>query len=376
MNFTPTSPSRSIADRYSLSPLSAATQRLLASPVKPPRSIPKSPYKVLDAPELQDDFYLNLVDWSSSNVLGVGLGSCVYLWSAQTGKVTKLCDLGVNDSVTSVNWNPKGSHLAIGTNSGPVQLWDVLKNKKVRNLVGHDHRVGTLAWNDYVLSSGSRDRTIITRDMRAPNDTSIFRHTKHKQEVCGLKWSPNNMQLASGGNDNRLMVWDRAASNEPLYTFRDHEAAIKAIAWSPHQSGLLASGGGSADKKIRFWNTQTGSTLSCIDTGSQVCNVAWSSNLNEIVSTHGYSQNEVVVWKELSPALTKQAVLTGHSMRVLYLAVSPDSENIVTGAGDETLRFWNVFAKRNRRREDDSSSGMGDFDGITGDRGGRLSLNM
>lgn len=43
--------------------------------------------QVLDAPQLQDDFYLNLVDWSSQNVLAVGLGSCVYLWSACTSKV-------------------------------------------------------------------------------------------------------------------------------------------------------------------------------------------------------------------------------------------------------------------------------------------------
>lgn len=41
----------------------------------------------------QDDFYLNLVSWSSTNVLGVGLSACVYLWSAHTSKVTKLCDL-------------------------------------------------------------------------------------------------------------------------------------------------------------------------------------------------------------------------------------------------------------------------------------------
>lgn len=38
-----------------------------------------------------------------------------------------------------------------------------------------------------------------------------------------------------------------------------------------------------------------------------------------------------------------QATLTGHSLRVLYLAASPDGQTIVTGAGDETLRFWNVF---------------------------------
>lgn len=56
-------------------------------PRRAPRKIPKAPFKVLDAPALQDDFYLNLVDWSSSNMLAVGLGSSVYLWSASTSKV-------------------------------------------------------------------------------------------------------------------------------------------------------------------------------------------------------------------------------------------------------------------------------------------------
>ena len=58
------------------------------------RKISKTPFKVLDAPQLQDDFYLNLIDWGASNILGVGLGSCIYLWNAETSKVTKLYDLG------------------------------------------------------------------------------------------------------------------------------------------------------------------------------------------------------------------------------------------------------------------------------------------
>jgi len=81
--------------------------------------------------------------------------------------------------------------------------------------------------------------------------------------------------------------------------------------------------------------------LSLVDTGSQVCNLAWSKNVDEVVSTHGYSQNQVVVWSY--PEMTQIATLTGHTMRVLYLSCSPDGQTIVTGAGDETLRFWNVF---------------------------------
>jgi cell division cycle 20-like protein 1, cofactor of APC complex len=44
--------------------------------------------------------------------------------------------------------------------------------------------------------------------------------------------------------------------------------------------------------------------------------------------------------------MAKLATLTGHSYRVLYLAMSPDGSTIVTGAGDETLRFWNIFPSK------------------------------
>lgn len=60
------------------------------SELKPTRKVSKLPFKVLDAPQLQDDFYLNLVDWSSQNMLAVGLGTEVYIWSACTSRVTKL----------------------------------------------------------------------------------------------------------------------------------------------------------------------------------------------------------------------------------------------------------------------------------------------
>ena len=82
------------------------------------RKISKLPCKVLDAPALQDDFYLNLIDWSAENFLAVGLSSSVYLWNANDSKVTKLCDLGMSDSITSVSWEMKGPLLALGTNKG------------------------------------------------------------------------------------------------------------------------------------------------------------------------------------------------------------------------------------------------------------------
>ena len=341
-------PRVSTEDAFALTPVQELAPSF-ASSRKLQRKIPKVPFKVLDAPQLQDDFYLNLVDWSSANVLSVGLSNCVYLWSACTSRVTKLCDLGADDSVTSVAWTQRGSHLAVGTNKGEVQIWDATSCRKLRTMTGHRGRVGTMGWNGYILSTGSRDHHILHRDVRQ-QEHFMARLTGHRQEVCGLKWSYDEQQLASGGNDNKLFVWS-LHSTTPVLKYHEHQAAVKAIAWSPHQHGLLASGGGTADRCIRFWNAVNNTALSCIDTGSQVCNLMWSKNVNEIVSTHGYSLNQIILWKY--PSMAKVATLTGHTYRVLYLAMSPDGQTIVTGAGDETLRFWNVFPGRK------SNSGSG-----------------
>ncbi|KAI9318964.1 WD40-repeat-containing domain protein [Dichotomocladium elegans] len=333
------------APRFQVGPFSDVGRRVLAAPHRTPRLVNRTAIKVLDAPELQDDFYLNLIDWGNNDSLAVGLGTCVYMWNANTSIVTKLCDTG-NDLITSVSWAQHGSHLAVGTNRGSVLLWDVGASRRIRTFSGHTLRTGALAWSNNILTSGSRDHKIFHRDVRSPR--SYFRElVNHTQEVCGLKWSPDGSMLASGGNDNNLLIWE-SHHDRALWTFQEHTAAVKAIGWNPHSRGTLVSGGGTADKTIKFWNTIAGTLISSHNTGSQVCNVTWSKKSNEIVSTHGYSSNsdnssnQVIVWKANN--MQQIATLSGHTSRVLYMSISHDGSTIVTGAGDETLRFWDVFS--------------------------------
>lgn len=117
--------------------------------------------------------------------------------------------------------------------------------------------------------------------------------------------------------------------------------SFQALAWCPWQPSLLASGGGTSDRKIRFWNSSTGACLNTVDTHSQVCSLLWSKHSKELVSSHGFSQNQLIVWKY--PSMTRLAELTGHTSRVLHMAMSPDGATVVSAAGDETLRFWKIF---------------------------------
>ncbi|KAJ2660323.1 substrate-specific activator of APC-dependent proteolysis [Coemansia sp. RSA 1200] len=354
---------------YQQSKLTKGARRIL-SPRQSHRKIPKEPVKVLDAPGICDDYYLNLMDWSSTNQVAVALASEVYVWDAQSSQTNRLCDVNAegngDNKVTSVRWAENGKHLAVGLNTGAVQIWDASHGRKVRSYNVHTRRVGVVEWNQSVVTTGSRDKRIYNHDSRARESSVISTYYSHEQEVCGLRWSPDKTQLASGGNDNLLLIWDTRYTpleslvpsyhpeiasvartfRQPLFRLRDHTAAVKALAWSPTQRGLLASGGGTDDRCIRIWNTLTGQQISCTDTKSQVCNLSWSHDGSEMVSTHGYSENHIVLWKY--PSMRPFAILSGHTKRVLYLAHSPDGQTVATAAGDETIRFWEIFAKSSR----------------------------
>lgn len=275
-------------------------------------------------------------------MLSVALCQAVYLWHAGTGQIQQLTRVTEEDNyITSVCFSQDGHFLAVGTNHTDILLWDVQTCKLLRRMSGHLGRVGALAWNSHILTSGSRDSTIINHDVRARSPTPISTLVYHTQEICGLKWALDASQLASGANDNLLLLWDPRNSTAPLFVLEHHQAAVKAIAWCPWQRGLLATGGGTADRTIRFWNTSTGACLNAVDTRSQVCAILWSKTYRELISSHGFSQNQLIVWKY--PGMQKIIELTGHTSRVLHMAMSPDGAVVCSAAGDETLRFWRVF---------------------------------
>jgi len=330
------------------------------------RYIPQQPFRELDAPNLVEDYYLNLLDWSSRNEIAVALGEAVYLWNAESSEIKHLMTCPQADEnnptsiITSLSWTADGNNIAIGTSNNDVQIWDANRAVKLRTLRGHSQRPGSLSWNQYLLSTGGKDGRVINHDTRIQNHilTVLQGHTDF--EVCGLKWSHDGTQLASGGNDNVLNIWSKetciggSITNQPKFQIRQHTAAVKALAWCPWQNNLLASGGGTSDRRIMFWNTTSGNLLNSIDTKSQVCSLVWSKHDKEIVSSHGFSQNQLCVWKY--PSLTKSAELMGHTSRVLHMAQSPDGATVVSAAG-ESMKFWKVFSSPQELQQNETMIG-------------------
>lgn len=307
------------------------------------RRVLTAPERVLDAPGLVDDYYLNLLDWSSGNQVAIGLERNVYVWSAETGTVNSLLETSPDTYVSSVRWSGDGAYVGVGLGTGEVQIWDVEERTKLRSMHGHESRVGVMGWNKHLLSTGARSGLVFNHDVRVAQH-KVAELVSHTSEVCGLEWRSDGAQLATGGNDNLVSIWDARSLAAPKFSKTNHRAAVKALSWCPWQLNLLATGGGSYDRHIHFWNTTTGARTNSIDTGSQVTSLRWSTHYREIVSSSGFPDNSLSIWSY--PSLVKNIEIPAHETRVLHSSLSPDGQILATAAADESLKFWKIFEKK------------------------------
>ena len=171
--------------------------------IETPRTIPVQPERILDAPDLVDDFYLNLLDWSNKNIVAIALSTRVFFWNDTTHERLPLI-IDMNDSsayhalsdvVTSVSFNKQGNLIAMGSNNRNLCVQDLETNKTIYSHNFQDDVIGSLDWNNYILTCGTRGNRILSFDVRNALVSTVMAHT---DEVCKIKWDPHGRYLVSG----------------------------------------------------------------------------------------------------------------------------------------------------------------------------------
>lgn len=75
-----------------------------------------SPVKILDVPNIRDDFYLNLIDWHEKGPIGIALNDEAYIYTPT--EITKLAKSMFNTYISSLKFND--SILSVGLSNGII----------------------------------------------------------------------------------------------------------------------------------------------------------------------------------------------------------------------------------------------------------------
>jgi cell division cycle protein 20 (cofactor of APC complex) len=308
-------------------------------------NIPQDPSRILDIPGYIDDYASKPMDWSIEDHLLLSLPDGVYLFDVESGDAFKLHDAeSEQDAGSAVTFSPDGRHAAVGTHNGRILIYDIAEESVVNSFEDEDaaEKVASLEWSDNGLLAAAKDLIVGVFDFRKKRPTAK-EFVGHSQNLFNISWSPSGTHLASGGYDHEVMIWD-LKSTEPSMKL-NHRGSVRAMAWSPFQSNVFATGGGSSDRCIRTWDINTGTVTDLRDTGSQVCTLLFSQLTKDIVTTHSDYSNEICVWRV--SRLKKVGSMTGHDERALTLCLSPDHTTLLTASSDETMRFWKVYDTKN-----------------------------
>ncbi|KRX25404.1 Cell division cycle protein 20 -like protein, partial [Trichinella nelsoni] len=316
------------------------------------RAVPEEPEKILDAPDILNDFYLNILDWSSRHCLAVALNNELFCCTLKSGNVVGqiklLCQsCRYSDFITAVKFTPDGLSLVVAYDSNIVELWDVEQMQRIRRMEGFSARIAAMDWRDQLLTSGDKKGRILHHDMRCQGST-VISVAAHKAQICGLTWSPSGCYLASGGDDNVVNIFSYSGINSsnglanPFCVFKEHRAAVKALSWNPSKSHVLASGGGTRDKQLKIWDVGLGSCMNTLAVDAQVTGLVWSKRNGDLVAGLGNPSNNLLMWRY--PQMHLVAKLNGHSDRILHVVKSPCDEYVISAGADESIRLWHCFA--------------------------------
>eukprot|EP00741_Cyanophora_paradoxa_P007909 tig00001231_g7652.t1 len=164
-------------------------------------------------------------------------------------------------------------------------------------------------------------------------DGSLLSHWHaHHDAIWGLSMSRDGNTLASCSADGTVRVW-RAAGGFLLREYKGHEGRVFAVAVSPKDAALVASGG--EDGSVRLW--QNGEEVAALRASAEPVKAVAFSPDGALVAAAG-CDNTVRLWGVADGRLRWSA--SGHSWWITSLAFSPDGSKIASSSFDRSVRVW------------------------------------
>ena len=246
--------------------------------------------------------------------------------TANASTLTQVAVLGHGEA-NDLAFAPDGKLLAVATSVGVVvtetgvpDATDVLSGSEFYAVTVDVSPDGAQ------VAAGGWDFSVRVWDIES--DALLLESRDHGAAVNAVAFSPDGSTLASAGDDSRVLLWD--AENLNVLTVIDGlPAVIDRLAFSADGATLAGIG---RDAFIRIWETATGNEITALE--------GRSGSLRSLA----FSPEGLLVFADESGLITTWDPATGlvteienFGVPVWDLAVTPDAR-LVTVGGDEILR--------------------------------------
>ena len=322
------------------------------------REIQDKPFKVLDAPDVVDDYYTNILDINDTNICAIALNEAIYSFRIDTGHIDEIKVDVVDDEeiyFSALKFSKLCDKLGTGTTDGKLDIVDLTTKKSIKTINTGAVIINSISWQDNnVITISIGAGHIISYDSRT-NGRQIWRNNYHRYRIAGLKWSPCNNFLASS-DEGKLCIMDKRNNTQPLIMKNDYKSSVKALDWCPWNQRLLGTGAGLEDKRIRILDTCTSKFTKEVQTDSQITSLHWSEPNKEIITTHRLPIGEINIWDSSDMSIVKKinqlnGVITSAQTKSCDTLVSVNNE-------EETVKCWKINEitnNRKRKRGNDST---------------------
>jgi len=257
--------------------------------------------------------------------------------------------LGHSHFVSDVVISSDGQFALSGSWDRTLRLWDINTGATARRFTGHTGDVMSVAFSadNRQIVSASRDKTIKLWNTLAECKYTIT-EDNHTEWVSSVRFSPStsNPVIVSAGWDKKVKVWN--LHNCKLRTDHiGHTGFVNAVTVSPDGS-LCASGG--KDNRVMLWDLNEGKHLYTLTTDDTTNALTFSPNRYWLVAATGPT---IKIWdletKNLVEELKPDVINASASKKkaqpapdVLSLAWSADGQTLFAGYSDNVIRIWGV----------------------------------
>lgn len=274
--------------------------------------------------------HIACVAWSLDNsYLCSSSGSELFIWRFDNieKKWQSFQEMKEGESVQSVAWSIQGKICSVGET---VRIWNLVNEtfECVQTLT--DSFARCVAWNfeGTRLCFGNSHNQVLVWDLE--RNQCIQTLAADTGEMIAVAYSKDG-RVCSGGELDRLRVFDVANDIECVEMLKGHESNVTAVAWSC--DGKVCTG--SADEALRVWDSESGECVQLNAKGGSLDAIAFA------IDGRVCSAGEVcAVWDAGTGELIQR--LEDHEAPVTSVAWNADCSQICTGSFDSTLRVWVV----------------------------------